>query len=176
MIESKYLKENVENIQKLMGIQALRHFEARNLGNLLRLSKIRQYEDGEQIIIEGDTDTWLYFLLSGKILVKKEGEQLCYIDKKGEIFGEMRIIDDRSRSASVFAVGKTVCLAVDTSAKKRLSSSDGKDDRLDLLLLLYRIFSEYIVARLRLTNEELVKAKKSAKKAPSAASSAFINK
>jgi CRP/FNR family transcriptional regulator, cyclic AMP receptor protein len=50
MIESKYLKENIENIQRLMSIQALRHFETRNLGKLLRLSKIRQYEDGEQII------------------------------------------------------------------------------------------------------------------------------
>ena len=44
MIESKYLKENIENIQRLMSISALRHFETRNLGKLLRLSKIRQYE------------------------------------------------------------------------------------------------------------------------------------
>ena len=79
---------------------------------------------------------------------------------KGEIFGEMRVIDDESRSASVHAIGDTVCLAVDTSAKKRLSSDDDKDERLDFLLLLYRIFAEYITTRLRLTNEELIKAKK----------------
>jgi CRP-like cAMP-binding protein len=162
MIESKYLKENIENIQRLMSIQALKHFETRNLGKLLRLSKIRQYEDGEQIIKEGDMDPWLYFLLSGQIRVVKEGVDIGTISKKGEIFGEMRIIDDQSRSASVYAAGSTVCLAVDTSAGNRLSTSDEKDERLDFLLLLYRIFAEYITARLRLTNEELVKAKRDA--------------
>jgi len=163
MIESKYLKENIENIQRLMSIQALKHFETRNLGKLLRLSKIRQYEDGEQIIQEGDMDPWLYFLLSGKVRISKGGEEISVLTRKGEIFGEMRIIDDQTRSASVIAIGQTVCLAVDTSAGNRLNTSDEKDARLDFLLLLYRIFAEYITIRLRLTNEELVKAKRDAK-------------
>jgi CRP/FNR family cyclic AMP-dependent transcriptional regulator len=166
MIESKYLKENIENIQRLMSIQALKNFETRNLGKLLRLSKIRKYEDGEQIIQEGDMDPWLYFLLSGKIRISKGGEEIGTITRKGEIFGEMRIIDDRSRSASVYAIGQTICLAVDTSAGNRLSTSDEKEARLDFILLLYRIFAEYIAVRLRLTNEELVKAKREAKRAP----------
>lgn len=164
MIESKYLKENIENIQRLMTISALKHFETRNLGKLLRLSKIRQYEDGELIIKEGDMDPWLYFLLSGEIKIVKEGEEISTIARKGEIFGEMRIIDDEIRSASVQAVGTTICLAVDTSAKKRLSPTDHKDERLDFLLLLYRIFAEYMTVRLRLTNEELIKVKKEIKK------------
>jgi len=50
MIESKYLKQNIENIQKLLTISALKNFETKNLSKLLRLSKIRQYEDGETII------------------------------------------------------------------------------------------------------------------------------
>lgn len=160
MLESKYLKENIENIQKLLSISALSTFETKSLGKLLRLSKIRQYEDGEQIIKEGDFDPWLYFLLSGAIRIVKEDVTISTIHKKGEIFGEMRVIDDEMRSASVHAIGDTVCLAVDTSAKKRLSSDDDKDERLDFLLLLYRIFAEYITTRLRLTNEELIKAKK----------------
>ncbi len=171
MIESKYLKENIENIQRLMSIQALKHFETRNLGKLLRLSKIRQYEDGEQIIQEGDMDPWLYFLLSGKIRISKEGEDIGTISRKGEIFGEMRIVDDQSRSASVYAVGQTVCLAVDTSAGSRLTTSEEKDERLDFLLLLYRIFAEYMTARLRLTNEELVRAKRNAKTSSSSGDS-----
>lgn len=162
MIESKYLKENIENIQKLMTIPALKNFETRSLGKLLRLSKVRQYEDGERIIKEGDLDPWLYFLLSGKIRITKENLDIGTIDRKGEIFGEMRIIDSLSRSASVYAVGKTVCLAVDTSAKERLSSEGTIDERLDFLLLLYRIFAEYMSIRLRLTNDELIKAKKQA--------------
>ncbi|MCD6273488.1 MAG: cyclic nucleotide-binding domain-containing protein [Deltaproteobacteria bacterium] len=141
MLESKYLKDNIQNIQKLLTIPALRHFETSNLGKLLRLSKIREYKDGELIIEEGDLDPWLYFLLSGKIRIVKEGKSIATISQKGEIFGEMRIVDSLSRSASVYAAGKTICL-------------------LDFLLLLYRIFAEYMSIRLRLTNEALVNAMK----------------
>ena len=160
MLESKYLKDNIQNIQKLLTIPALRHFETSNLGKLLRLSKIREYKDGELIIEEGDLDPWLYFLLSGKIRIVKEGKSIATISQKGEIFGEMRIVDSLSRSASVYAAGKTICLAVDTSAKKRLSTEGTRDEKLDFLLLLYRVFAEYMSIRLRLTNEELVSAMK----------------
>ena len=136
MLESRYLKDNIENIQKLLAIPALKNFETRSLRNLLRLSKIREYEDGERIIKEGDFDPWLYFI----------------------------VIDSLSRSASVYAIGKTMCLAVDTSAKRRLSAGSTKDERLDFLLLLYRIFAEFMSIRLRATNEELIMAKKKVKR------------
>ena len=164
MLESKYLKDNIENIQKLLGISALRNFETKSLQKLLRLSRIREYEDGEVIIQEGALDPWLYFLLSGKIRISKEDMEINTIDKKGEIFGEMRIIDFMQRSASVVAVGKTICLAVDTSAKNRISAQDPTDEKLDFLLLLYRIFAEYMSIRLRATNEELITAKKKIKR------------
>ncbi|MBT8332217.1 MAG: cyclic nucleotide-binding domain-containing protein [Deltaproteobacteria bacterium] len=164
MLESRYLKDNIENIQKLLAIPALKNFETKSLGKLLRLSKIREYEDGERIIKEGDRDPWLYFLLSGKIKITKEGLEIGSLDKKGEIFGEMRIIDSMGRSATVQAVGKTICLAIDTSAKKRLSLGSSTDERLDFLLLLYRIFAEFMSIRLRATNEELIMAKKKVKR------------
>jgi CRP-like cAMP-binding protein len=160
MIESKYLKDNVQNIQRLMAIPGLKDFETRNLAKLLRLSKIRQYENGELIIREGDDDPWLYFLLSGQLRIEKQGMEIGHIRQVGEIFGEMRIVDSLTRSASVYAVGDTICLCVDTSAKGRLSDADDRDERLDFVLLLYRIFAEYMSIRLRATNEELSRTKK----------------
>ena len=120
MLESKYLKDNIQNIQRLMAIPALKSFETRSLSKILRLSKIREYEDGETIIKEGDIDPWLYFLLSGQVRVQKDGEQITSISRTGEVFGEMRIVDDKARSASVIADGKTICLAVNTTAQQRL--------------------------------------------------------
>lgn len=143
-----------------MAIPALKDFETRNLAKLLRLSKIREYEDGEIIIREGDNDPWLYFLLSGKVRVSKKGVEISQLNEVGEIFGEMRIVDAMARSATVSAIGHTVVLCVDTSAKGRLSSADDRDERLDFLLLLYRIFAEYMSIRLRTTNNELIRAKK----------------
>ncbi len=160
MIESKYLKDNVQNIQRLMSIPGLKDFETRNLAKLLRLSKIREYEDGENIIKEGDNDPWLYFMLSGKVIISKHGIEIGRLHEVGEIFGEMRIVDSMARSATVTADGDTVCLCVDTSAKGRLSSSDDRGERLDFLLLLYRIFAEYMSIRLRATNDELIRSRK----------------
>ncbi|MBF0119390.1 MAG: cyclic nucleotide-binding domain-containing protein [Desulfobacterales bacterium] len=166
MIESKYLKTNIQNIQELLTIPALRNFETNNLGKLLNFSKIRKYNHGEPIIKEGDNDYWLYFLLSGKVLVSKNGIKIGEIDKKGEIFGEMRLIDKECRSASVYANGETVCLAVNVSPSDRMSTTfDGSmDEQIDFLLLLYRIFAEFMSNRLRLTNEELANKKNELKK------------
>lgn len=159
MKETKYLKDNIENIQKLMRIPALRNFEIDNLSNLLRLSKIRKYKDNETVIYEGDTDSWLYFLLSGEVKIVKNGHEISKIKKMGEIFGEMRLIDKQDRSASVISTGESMCLAVNTGAGDRIMTEDNREERLDFLLLLYKIFAEYLSARLRLTNDELIKAK-----------------
>jgi len=162
MLESKYLKDNIQNIQRLMSIPALKTFETRSLSKILRLSKIREYEDGEAIIKEGDIDPWLYFLLSGQVRIQKGGEEITCLSSPGEIFGEMRIVDDKARSASVVADGKTICLAVNTTAQQRLMAhgKGEKEDAVDFVLLLYKIFAEYMSARLRLTNDELIREKK----------------
>jgi len=157
MIESQYLKDNVLSMQEFMTIPPLQKFETESLKHLLKLSRIREYEHGEVIIREGDTDSWIYFLLSGKVEVEKEDIHIGIIDSVGEIFGEMRILDGMTRSASVYAEGKTVCLAIDTSAATQTLTSD---ERADILLLLYRIFTEYVAVRLQLANDELIQAGK----------------
>lgn len=163
MIESEpssdqgFLKDNVQNIQRLMTLPRLGKFETDSLKQLLSVGKIREYDNGEIIIKEGDKDPWMYILLSGEIGVKKDGVDISIIDREGEIFGEMRMLDGLDRSASVYAKGKTVCLAVNTSAATYKLTSD---ERADVLLLLYRIFTEYIGARLCLVNDELTEAKK----------------
>jgi len=161
MIESKFLKDSIENIQKLMSLTPLRKFETDKLRQLIRLAKIREYDPGETIIEEGAEDSYLYFLLSGKVRVKKEGVRISTMEKAGEIFGEMRIMDGLTRSATATAEEKTVCLAVDTSATDRLGS---KDERASFLLILYQVITEFISIRLRTTTDELVKAKKKIKK------------
>ena len=163
MIESRYLEDNIENIQKLMSIPGLKNFEAKSVGKLIKLSKVREYRDGEVIIQEGEQDPWMYILLSGKIRIFKENHEIAMIEKKGEIFGEMRIIDSMGRSATAKAVGKTICLAVDTAAAGRFNTGTPQEEKLDFLLLLYRIFAEYMSIRLRATNDELITAKKKIK-------------
>lgn len=157
MLESKYLKDDIQNIQKLFSIPALKHFETQDLAKLLRLSKIRRFRDGEVIIRQNERDKWFYFLLAGKVRISKDGVDIATIDRMGEVFGEMSLIDGLSRSTSVHAVGNTVCLSVDTASKQRL---DTDLDAANLLNLLYRVASEFVSLRLRLTNEKLIAAQK----------------
>jgi len=140
MLESKYLKDDLRNIQQLLTIPTLKSFETDDLARLLKLSKIRRYENGEIIIQEGDLDQFLYFLLSGKVRISKKGIIIARFEKKGDFFGEMRLIDGLSRSASVYAEGPTVCLAVNLAAKNRLTS----DEAMSLLMLLYKVISEFL--------------------------------
>lgn len=160
MLESKYLKDNVQNIQKLMALPPLKKFETESLGQLARLSKIREYEPDETIIKEGEEDRWIYFLLSGKVRVAKQGVAVAVMDEEGALFGELSTLDGKERSASVTALTKTLCLAVDISASERLPS---EDERTNFLLMLYRVFAEYSSIRLRSTTEELINAKQAIK-------------
>ncbi|MCK4807546.1 MAG: cyclic nucleotide-binding domain-containing protein, partial [Candidatus Aegiribacteria sp.] len=69
-----------------------------------------QYSDlvpNSVIIREDDQGEYLYLILSGKVRVTKrtyEGiEQILGILETGDFFGEMVLLDRRSRSASVYA-------------------------------------------------------------------------
>lgn len=155
MIESKYLKDDIKNIQQLLNIPIFKSFESDDLSRLLKLSKIRRYEDGEVIIQEGEADHWLYFLLTGKARISKKGIFIGRIEKTGDFFGEMRFIDGLTRSASVHAEGQTICLGVNVAAQNRLAP----DEATKLLLVLYKMVSESNSIRLRITNENYILAK-----------------
>ncbi len=155
MLASDYLKENTEIIQKLRELPPLDPFSDENLRGILKLSKLITYEPGELIIEEGKYDNWIFFLISGKVGIQKQGEIIAVLQRKGDIFGEMGIIDGSPRSASIMAIDKTVCLATDASYMDRLKG----DEKIAFDYILYRLFSEILVNRLRIADEELVKAK-----------------
>lgn len=101
MIESDYLKDNSEIIEKLRKIPAPQSFEEKEFNGLLRLSKIKKYESGELIIKEDTYDDRIFFIVSGKVRVTKHGKELTVLRRRGDLFGEMGIIDGSARSASV---------------------------------------------------------------------------
>ena len=92
--------------------------------------------------------------------IEKDRKELTVLDRGGDIFGEMGVIDGSARSASAYAVDKAVCLATDFSYIDRLSGND----KMAFGYMLYRIFSESLANRLRLTTEELIKVKEENKR------------
>lgn len=160
MLESDYLKDNIDFLQKLGHMPTLDLFSEEDLKGALRLSKIRKYEPGELILEEGALDCWIYFLVSGNVRIVKQGEDLSILKRTGDVFGEMGIIDGSPRSASIYAIDETVCLATDASYIDRLSGNE----KVAFCFILYRIFAEILANRLRLTTDTLVKVKEENKR------------
>ena len=152
MIESDFLNESSNLIQDLKKIPTLEPFSEKDLQRLLKLSKIRKYKSGEQIIEEGKRDSWIFFLIYGEVSVTKKGKTLSVLKRRGDVFGEMGILKGSARSASIYAATDVVCLSTDTAYIDELTG----DDKMAFCYVLYRIFAEVLADRLRLTNQKLI--------------------
>lgn len=77
----------------------------------------KRFRDGELIVEEGRTGNGLYVVLSGNVEVAKglggPHPQRVALLGPGEPFGEMALLGDWKRSASVRAVGEVECLGMD---------------------------------------------------------------
>uniref|UniRef100_A0A8D2ZCU9 cAMP-dependent protein kinase type II regulatory subunit n=1 Tax=Scophthalmus maximus TaxID=52904 RepID=A0A8D2ZCU9_SCOMX len=90
----------------------------------------RVFKDGELIITQGDEADCFYIVESGevKIMIKSK-TQASQQDSaevevarcsRGQYFGELALVTNKPRAASVYAVGETKCLVIDIQAFERL--------------------------------------------------------
>jgi len=86
--------------------------------------RYREYRAGETIIREGDRDSWVYYLVSGKVRVLAQEAEVARLSNYGEIFGEMGPLRGRPRNASVVADTAAACFAIDLSLLDRLPAEE----------------------------------------------------
>ena len=78
--------------------------------------ELLQFEPNEEIIIQGDADNDIYFILAGQLSITVNGREVA-IRKSGEHVGEMALIDPSARrSASVVAIEQTVVAKISEAA------------------------------------------------------------
>lgn len=152
MKETDYLIGNEKIIDDLKKMPIFRPFTQSDLQTLLNMSKLRTYKSGETIIQEGNIDSWVYFLIYGKVKIVKKNKEVTILQRKGDIFGEMRFIDSSPRSASAYADGDVACIAVDTEYVEKLTGND----KVAFGYIMYRVFSEILANRLRSLTRELI--------------------
>ncbi|XP_058486970.1 protein kinase, cAMP-dependent, regulatory, type II, alpha, B [Solea solea] len=90
----------------------------------------RAFKDGECVITQGDTADCFYIVESGEVRitikgkVSTEGEEGEEVEvarcSRGQYFGELALVTNKPRAASVYAVGQTKCLVIDVRAFERL--------------------------------------------------------
>jgi len=155
MQESSYLKGRDDIMASLKKIPFLKSYEDRFLRNILELSKLRRYDVNEPITREGEYDCWLYVILKGQVRIIKDEEEIARLDAQGGTFGELAVIDGEPRSASVYALTDTTCLAIDGSFVDRLEPKE----KVEFEAVYYRLLSEILAHRLRFTSAELSRLK-----------------
>ena len=72
----------------------------------------RKLTDGEQLIEQGRHDQQAYYITSGSLDVIRDGEHVRRVEA-GDLVGEFAFIDNRPRTASVYAVGETAVIEID---------------------------------------------------------------
>lgn len=108
---------------------------------LLRHSQLIEARLGEVVIEVGQIDTWLYFLLRGQLVVYAGDPAIRRVNliTPGEIFGDMAILLDLPRSATVIADVKTkASVVVRTDFSIFGEPHDLGGIKLPLKLLFYR--------------------------------------
>nr|MBF0221203.1 cyclic nucleotide-binding domain-containing protein [Desulfobulbaceae bacterium] len=159
MKETDYLKSNEKVLRILRDIDQFTPFSNEDIMSFLDVGKLIEYKKGEEIIQEGETEFYVYFLLSGGVTIEKDGVTIKTLRRTGELFGEMGMMNSSPLSAAVTAIQKTLVLRLDSS----IIGNNPEAKELALGYTIYRLFCEILAERLRVTTEENIQLKKELK-------------
>jgi CRP-like cAMP-binding protein len=81
------------------------------LDHLLDLTGELTFAAGQPIVLQGQVGNGLYIVVSGQARVVQGTRELDRLGP-GDLFGEIAVIDQQPRSASVYAVEPTTCLTI----------------------------------------------------------------
>ena len=152
MKEFAFIHEQGQVPESLRAVPFLGSFDDEQLDDVLNSSNYIQCEPGDVIIKEGAVDSRIYILLSGEVEVIKDGKTLTSIKRPGEVFGELAVVNEDRRSASVVAVKQTVCLAVD---QKFLQDIKPREEYPAFYASLYEFIARVTAGRLRAASRRI---------------------
>tara|TARA_A100001015_G_C15044018_1_gene742040 strand:+ start:1207 stop:2967 length:1761 start_codon:yes stop_codon:yes gene_type:complete len=113
-------------------------------------SVVRNCNEGDIILVEGERSESLYLLLSGEMVVTLDGEKIAIIDRVGEIVGELSLLSDKPCIASVQASKKSSLLTINISVLKEIAKKTDENFQIFTMKIITSILTE----RLTLTNEK----------------------
>jgi len=136
----------------LKKIPLFQHFSYKEQAAVVAIAETRSYGAGTDIVVEGDPGGDLFIVLRGRVAVMK-GEVAVATLLAGSHFGEMGLVDDAKRSATVRAVQATRVLIVRKSDIMNLMRKESV-----LAVKLLWSFVQVLSQRLRTANNELSEA------------------
>ena len=99
---------------KTGALQSVPLFQGISEESMARLTAVTgevDFEPGQFIVLQGQVGTGLYVILEGSARVVRGTDELALLGPN-DFFGELAVIDQQPRNASVQAVDRTRCLAL----------------------------------------------------------------
>jgi len=108
----------VDAVETLRRVPLFEGISDRHLRSLSKWTSTRRYDGGRAIVSQGQTGLGLYCIQSGTVKVTisgPAGDQELRQMGPGETFGELALLDDKPRSATVTALEPTTAVLLDKS-------------------------------------------------------------
>ena len=136
-------KNEVRELAATLGrVPLLASLDRRTLERLANHATIRTYAPDEPIVREGDAGVALYIVLRGRARVERQADgdtrDLGTV-RGGDFFGELALIEEHGRTASVTALDETECVVLPAWEFKAL---------LDEHPRMARVIMEALIARM----------------------------
>ena len=122
------LRQKFDRIEKQQQFDLLRtlrffhEFSHAEIWEVVRASQWQNYEDGEEIVREGEIDDRFYIIVNGKVVVERNAEVIGRLGK-GDCFGETSYVQDAKRTATIRADGPVTLMKVSSTLLEQVSAS-----------------------------------------------------
>jgi CRP-like cAMP-binding protein len=83
----------------------------KDLDEIVACVRPMEFDDGDSIVVEGDTDSRFFLLMSGRAAVTVSDKPVVVLEA-GQYFGEISLIDRGPRTATVTAMGPVETLTI----------------------------------------------------------------
>lgn len=134
-------------LRLLNTVEVFSGFSQSELIDLLGNTEKCVFNPGETILTEGSTGNFMYIIIDGEVEIRKKlavgGEKVLRNLGAGTCFGEMSLVDNEVRSATVRSVAKCVLLRLGEGDFWKTPATSAK---------LYRNIARLLSRRLRDTN------------------------
>jgi serine/threonine protein kinase len=114
--------DNQEHFDLLRTLTFFHEFSHAEIWEVLRASDWHEYQDGEDIVREGEMDDRFYIIVSGQADVEANGRKLGTLSD-GSCFGETSYVAGAKRTASITANGPIQILRVSSTLMEQVSQA-----------------------------------------------------
>ena len=149
------LKSGEYTLNAIKTVLPFRFLEKKRAADLLELSNVIRYEEGETIITQGDMNQSFYSILKGSVKVTVNrgsdgGESYICTIGKGEIFGEAGMFLKVPRTANIICADESDVVMITRSNLLKFIKIFPSDGNRVLMMIIFSL-----LRKLKEVNQEL---------------------